>query len=196
MKAGKGVALKKPVQLPAALPPCQAEMEVEDVDSALPSARRQGDVEGGMKDAPALSPRDGEVDILPLVNRIAAEDAVPVRAPSSDSHILAVEGMAETGLPGKHVDLPVTSGTTGPIVHLLQQSNIRGVMLDNFGDSFRTVAPVDAADTFVNIVAENPESTCRRQPRNLAAPLPLHSLSGSHCPTLNSNVCPGTVYRK
>ena len=71
MKADEGVAVEEPAKLALTLPLEETEVKVEKMDRSRPLSDR--DTAAGVKDAPSLAPRHGEINISCVTERKPAD---------------------------------------------------------------------------------------------------------------------------
>jgi hypothetical protein len=61
---------------------------------------------------------------------------------------------------GQQVDLAMTPRARYPVVHLLQQRNVRLAVRDGFNNPLKAVPAIDSADSLVNVVSQQPKLDC------------------------------------
>ncbi len=105
---------------------------------------------------PALLEWDGQVDVVMFIEGKSREDGIAVTS-LAKIHVGLEGPVLEAELLGQNIDLPLVAGPGDAVVHLLEEGNVRVIVRDGLDDALEPVFPVYAADTFVDVVGEDPD---------------------------------------
>jgi hypothetical protein len=132
-------------------------MEIVGVDGARGISRlsAQANPVAGMKDAPPLLGRDGQIDIGRLGHRKAAEHGVSVLASAENFDVGEVRTVPQAEKVTEKIDLAVGVRPARVLIDLLEQNEVRLVPRDDLRDSQRVVSSVDTPDAFVDVVGDD-----------------------------------------
>src|SRR5262249_6992054 len=95
-----------------------------------------------------------QIEVAALDDRIARQDRIAVLAATADVDVGKPCVIAQAQLLGEQLDLVVVVGARDAAVDLLQHRDIDVELLDHLGDAQRIVAPIDATDALVDVVAQ------------------------------------------
>ena len=116
--------------------------------------------------------RNGQFEILHIDQRKTAQNRVAVM-PLLQSNIGLISAMRQLECIAQHIDLTMMMGPWDVLVHFLHQHDIRSAMLNRLDHPVEPIESIDAADSFVNVVRDQPElherlgpqGTCRQSPQ-------------------------------
>ena len=120
----------------------------------LSLASRESNPEFRVENATMFLQRDSDVDVRGFGQWKATQNCVAVSASSTDPDVGEISTVPQIKLVSTRIDLAVLIGTFRVLIDLLQEHDV-GLIVGNDGDdSARVVAPVDAADAFMDVVSE------------------------------------------
>ena len=153
VKVREEMAVQEALDLEAPLETGQPEMEVEHRHRPLLVANP----ELGVERTPALLGPDGQIDVVGVDARPARQRRVPVVTLSAEAHVGRVAAVLHLERIADEVDLAVEPRAPRPLVHLLQHDQIGLVVAKDFENTLRSVTPVHAADSLVDVPGQGAE---------------------------------------
>lgn len=133
--------------LPVAFFLGQAEVPMGDVEIAFRG------LDHGKLRAPGFAATESQGDLMMCLKGPARQQQVPVTASAdADIHLMHMRGGFEVF--GQHLGLMVKLRTLDVQVDFLQANDVRVLLLDDGDDALNLISPVESADAFVDVVAE------------------------------------------
>src|ERR1043165_7663309 len=152
MEVGERMAVEERAELDLPFEPREPEVHVVDVHRAIDVV--VADADHGVQSAAGFLEPPREIDVRALDQRVAREDRVAVVATAADLDVRVPGPVAKTAQRGEHVGLPVAAAARNALVDFLEKQHIRVELAQHLGGALGLVAPVDAADALVDVVAD------------------------------------------
>jgi hypothetical protein len=155
VQASERMASKELLQLGASFELREAQVHVEEVNSAIGVVVPNTQL--GVEDTALFAPTDREVDVVGSHQRPPAQNGVAILTAPANLDVGEPCAVLEPEEVAEQFDLPVAARPARAFIHLLEEDQVGVVVGDSLAHPLGPVAAVDAPDALVDVVAEDTE---------------------------------------